>query len=78
MQLKSDEQFIELLPDKTREMEIWSNMNKINTFKNDFFWSSNSEEIWATDLVTGPISRYAKRLPYYLRINLTIPTDFKY
>ena len=37
MQLKSDEQFIELLPDKTREMEIWSNMNKINTFKNDFF-----------------------------------------
>ena len=31
-------------------------MNQKNTFKGDFFWSNNSEEIWTSDMVAGTIT----------------------
>ena len=38
LQLKSDVQDVDVQPDQSQYMEIWSNVNKINTFKYDFFW----------------------------------------
>ena len=34
-------------------MDIWVNMNKKNTFKNDFFLSNNAKEIWSTKMNSG-------------------------
>ena len=41
---------------KTKSMDIWASKNKKNIFKGNFFLSYNSEEIWTTDMVTGPVS----------------------
>ena len=56
--------------DATLSMDIWASINKKNTFQNDFFRSSNSEEVWSTDLETGNdwISNYnGKFASFYLR-----------
>ena len=37
-------------------MDIWASKNKLNVFKGDFFFSKNFEEIWTTDMETGPVS----------------------
>ena len=59
-------------------MDIWSNINKKNTFKGNFFWSSYSEEIWTTDLVSGTVVKedYDGK---FLHVNLRVPyNNFKY
>ena len=53
-------------------------MNKKNTFKNDFFWSDDSQEIWATDLVTKNSMGQRLFMKRYLKVKLEIPSVFNY
>ena len=48
-------------------------MNKINTFKGDFFFANNSKEIWTTDMVTGPVSEKKIIGNVFLQLNLSVP-----
>ena len=60
-------------------MDIWVNMNKKNTFKNDFFWSNDSKEIWTTDIVTGKMIKNEFN-DAFLNLQLFFPFEsgFKY
>lgn len=53
-------------------MEIWVDMNKKNNFNYDFFWPSNSKEIWTTDIVTGPFTNHTFD-GSFLKVKLGIP-----